>query len=236
MFDVLITGAHLATMAGTATPYGTIRDGALGIGGGRIAWIGAERDLPRGASAQRLLHVPGAWATPGLVDCHTHLVYAGNRVERVRGAARGATYAEIARAGGGINATVRATRAASDDELVAPAGRGWRRSPPKASRPSRSSRATGSTPRTSAGSFERRGAWPRDVGVDVRTTLLAAHAVPPEYAGRADDYIDLVCRETIPAAAAPGLRTRSTRSARRSASAPRRRDACSPRRARTGCR
>jgi imidazolonepropionase len=120
MFDALITGAHLATMAGTGEDrYGTIRDGALGIQDGRIAWIGAERDLPRGASAQRLLHVPGAWVTPGLVDCHTHLVYAGNRVNEFEARQRGATYAEIAQQGGGINATVRATRAASDDELVA---------------------------------------------------------------------------------------------------------------------
>src|SRR5262245_22694789 len=79
-FDLLVTGAHLATMTGD-TPYGEIRDGAIGIRGTGIAWVGSERDLPRDASAQRSVDARGAWATPGLVDCHTHLVYAGNRVD-----------------------------------------------------------------------------------------------------------------------------------------------------------
>src|SRR5215472_12588324 len=111
-FDLLVTGAHLATMQDGA-PYGAIRDGALGIDGERIAWVGAERDLPPDASATRLLDVGGACVTPGLVDCHTHLVYAGNRANEFEARLLGASYEEIARAGGGIMATVRATRAAS---------------------------------------------------------------------------------------------------------------------------
>src|SRR5258705_13583655 len=191
MFDVLSTGAHLATMAATGEdPYGTIRDGALGIQGDRIAWIGAERDLPHGASAHRLLHVPGAWATPGLVDCHTHLVYAGNRANEFEARQRGATYADIARQGGGINATVRATRGASAEVLVA------------ASRSRLAALAAEGVTTVEIKSgygldtanecrqlvAARRVA--ADVGVDVRTTLLAAHTVPIEYAGRADDYIE----------------------------------------------
>jgi imidazolonepropionase len=206
MFDVLLTGAHLATMTGTeGDGYGAIRDGALGIADGRIAWIGAERDLPREASAHRLLHVPGAWATPGLVDCHTHLVYAGNRAAEFEARQRGATYAEIARAGGGINATVRATRTATDDELAS-----W-------SRPRLAALAAEGVTTVeiksgygldTANECRQLRAARRiaaEVGVDVRTTLLAAHALPPEYAGRADEYVDLVCSETIPAAAAAGL-------------------------------
>ena len=100
-YDLLITGAHLATMSGDA-PYGEIRDGALGISGERIAWVGVERDLPRDASAHRRLHAQGAWATPGLIDCHTHLVYAGNRANEFEARLTGATYADIAQAGGGI--------------------------------------------------------------------------------------------------------------------------------------
>ncbi len=203
-FDLLITGAHLATMTGDA-PYGVIRDGAIAIGGDRIAWVGTARDLPRDVTARRWLHVEGAWATPGLIDCHTHLVYAGNRAHEFEARLAGATYAEIAQAGGGIKATVGATRAASDDELVA------------ASRPRLAALAgegvttveiksgygldTASECRQLAAA--RRVA--ADVGVDVRTTLLAAHAVPAEFAGRADDYVDLVCRETIPAVAGAGL-------------------------------
>jgi imidazolonepropionase len=206
MFDALITGAHLATMAGNGEdPYGAIRDGALGIQDGRVAWIGAERDLPRGASAQRLLHGPGAWATPGLIDCHTHLVYAGNRVNEFEARQRGATYAEIARQGGGINATVRATRAASDDELVA------------ASRPRLAALAAegvttveiksgyGLDTKNECRQLRAARRVADDVGVDVRTTLLAAHAVPVEYAGRSDDYIERVCNETIPEVAGAGL-------------------------------
>ena len=203
-FDLLITGAHLATMAGDA-PYGAIPDGALGIVGDRIAWVGAERDLPRDTFAHRRLHVPGTWATPGLIDCHTHLVYAGNRASEFEARLDGATYAEIARSGGGINATVRATRAASDDELVA------------ASRPRLADLAAEGVTTVeiksgygldTASECRQLAAARRlasESGVDVRTTLLAAHAVPVEFAGRADEYIDLVCRETIPAACDLGL-------------------------------
>ena len=203
-FDLLITGAHLATMTGDA-PYGEIRDGALGISGERIAWVGAQRDLPRDASAHRRLDAHGAWATPGLVDCHTHLVYAGNRANEFEALLTGATYAEIAQAGGGIKATVGATRAASDEELVA------------ASRPRLAALASEGVTTVeiksgygldTANECRQLAAARRvaaDVGVDVRTTLLAAHAVPAEFAGRPDDYIDLVCRETIPAAAGAGL-------------------------------
>jgi len=202
--DLLITGAHLATMT-RDVPYGVIRDGAIGISGERIAWVGAARDLPRGVRARRTLHVEHAWATPGLVDCHTHLVYAGSRANEFEARLTGATYADIAQAGGGIKATVEATRAASDEELVAE------------SRP-RLAALVGegvTTVEIKSGygldtvhecrqlHAARRVA--ADVGVDVRTTLLAAHAVPAEFAGRADDYIDLVCRETIPAVARAGL-------------------------------
>jgi len=202
--DLLITGAHLATMT-RDVPYGVIRDGAIGIIGERIAWVGAARDLPRGVRARRTLHVEHAWATPGLVDCHTHLVYAGSRANEFEARLTGATYADIAQAGGGIKATVEATRAASDEELVA------------ASRPRLAALAGEGVTTVEIKSgygldtvhecrqlhAARRVA--ADVGVDVRTTLLAAHAVPAEFAGRADDYIDLVCRETIPAVARAGL-------------------------------
>lgn len=203
-FDLLVTGAHLATMIGAA-PYGALRDGAIGIVGERIAWLGAERDLPASAGAHQLLHFAGAWATPGLVDCHTHLVYAGSRANEFEARLGGASYADIARGGGGINATVRATRAASDDALVA------------ASAPRLAALAAEGVTTVEIKSgygldtanecrllkAARRVA--ADVGVDVRTTLLAAHALPGEFAGRADDYIDLVCRETVPAAARAGL-------------------------------
>jgi len=203
-FDLLITGAHLATMTG-GEPCGVVRDGALAIRGGRIAWAGPQAALSRDVQATRTLDAGGRWLTPGLVDCHTHLVYAGNRAHEFAARLEGATYADIAKAGGGINATVRATRAATDDELAA------------ASRPRLAALAAEgvTTAEIKSGyglatlaelrqlrTARRVGA---ETGVDVRTTLLAAHAVPPEFAGRADDYIDLVCREMVPAAARDGL-------------------------------
>jgi imidazolonepropionase len=203
-FDLLITQAHLATMAGRE-PCGVVRAGALAISNGRIAWVGTRAALPHDAVATRTLDAGGRWLTPGLVDCHTHLVYAGNRAHEFAARLGGATYAEIAKAGGGINATVRATRTATDDELAA------------ASRPRMAALAaegvttieikSGYGLATAAEARQLRTArrLGAETGVDVRTTLLAAHAVPEEFAGRADDYIDLVCRETIPLAAREGL-------------------------------
>ena len=183
------------------SPYGSIRDGAVGIRGAAIAWVGRARDLPRDASAQQSLDAGGAWATPGLIDCHTHLVYAGNRVDEFEARLNGATYTEIAEAGGGIKSTVRATRASSDDELVA-------QSKPRLAALAaegvttvevKSGYGLDTTNELRQLRAARRVA--AAIGVDVRTTLLAAHALPPEFAGRADDYIDLVCGEIIPAAA-----------------------------------
>ncbi|MBP6369137.1 MAG: imidazolonepropionase, partial [Burkholderiales bacterium] len=99
-FDVLLTGLNLATLDGEG--WGIVRDGAIGVAGDRIAWIGPERELPAGASSSQRHDFGGAWATPGLVDCHTHLVYAGNRADEFERRLSGATYAEIAREGGGI--------------------------------------------------------------------------------------------------------------------------------------
>jgi imidazolonepropionase len=201
--DTLVTGVHLATMDGAG--WGAVRDGALALVAGRIAWIGPERDLPADIVADERLRFDGAWALPGFVDCHTHLVYAGNRAREFEQRLAGATYESIAREGGGIVATVRATRAASEDELAA------------ASRPRLEALAAegATTVEIKSGYGLELGAElkqlavarriGRECGVDVRTTLLAAHAVPPEFAGRADDWIDVVARAIVPAAAAAGL-------------------------------
>ena len=196
-FDLLVTGVHVATMAGDA-PYGAVRNGAIGVARERIAWIGRACDVPRNAAAARTVDGEGRWLTPGLVDCHTHLVYAGNRAHEFEQRLGGASYADVARAGGGINATVRATRAATEAELVTQ------------SRPRLASLAAegvttieiksgyGLDTATECRLLAAARALGAGLDVDVRTTLLAAHALPPEFAGRSDDYIDLVCGETIP--------------------------------------
>lgn len=201
--DLLLAGLHLATLDGEG--WGVVRDGAIGVVGDRIAWVGPARDLPSAMSCSRRIDFDGAWAVPGLVDCHTHLVYAGNRAAEFERRLAGATYAEIAREGGGILSTVRATRAADAAALA------------EASRP-RLAAIAGEGATTveikSGYGLEREAelkqlgvarALGRELGIDVRTTLLAAHAVPPEFAGRADAWIDAVCSDVVPAAVRAGL-------------------------------
>lgn len=202
-YDVLVAGVHLATLDGDG--WGVIRDGAVGIVGDRIAWVGAERDLPAGVGAHRRYRFDGAWALPGLVDCHTHLVYAGNRARELERRLAGATYEEIARDGGGILATVAATRAASADAL-ADASRG--RLAAIAAEGATTIEIKSGYGLTLDDELKQLAVARRlgdESGVAVRTTLLAAHALPPEYAGRADDWIDDIASRIVPAAAAAGL-------------------------------
>jgi imidazolonepropionase len=198
--DLLVVNAGLATMA-RGQACGAIRDGALAVSDGRIAWVGARKDLPPALRADEELDGRGGWLTPGLIDCHTHLVYAGNRAREFERRLAGASYEDIAREGGGIQATVRATRAASEEQLL-------HESEPRLKRLLDEGVTT----------VEIKSGYGLDTAdelkllraarrlgaanaVDVQTTLLAAHAVPPEYAGRAADYVSLVCEEIVPAAA-----------------------------------
>ncbi|TWI66221.1 imidazolonepropionase [Pseudoduganella lurida] len=198
-WDLLITNIHLATQG----QDGIIRDGAIAVRDGRIAWLGPQSELPS-SEAGAVRDGQGCWLTPGLVDCHTHIVHAGNRSDEFEARLNGTTYEDIARAGGGIAATVHATRAASEEELL-------RQSLPRIA----SLLAEGVT------TIEIKSGYGLDLAseakmlrvarrvaqvlpVRVATTFLGAHALPPEYAGRADAYIDLVCT-MIPALAAEGL-------------------------------
>jgi imidazolonepropionase len=197
--DLLFTNLHLATMA---DGVGELRDGALAVRAGRIAWLGARRDAP---PAARIHDCGGAWMTPGLIDCHTHIVHAGTRSGEWEARLNGASYEDIARAGGGILSTVRATRATAEEALL-------RQSAPRI----RALLAEGVT------TLEIKSGYgltlddeakmlrvARRVGrvfpVNVSTTFLGAHALPPEFAGRADDYIDAVCERMLPALAREGL-------------------------------
>src|SRR5258706_9563924 len=116
--DLLVVNVGLATMR-SGTPYGAVRDGALAVRDGQITWVGARASLPRSVRAAAELDGEGGWLTPGLIDCHTHLVYAGNRAHEFELRLQGASYEDIARSGGGIVSTVRATRSASQTDLLA---------------------------------------------------------------------------------------------------------------------
>lgn len=205
MWDSIWVNAHLATLAGGR--YGVVRDGAIACADGRIAWVGERTALPGRpeALATDVRDARGAWITPGLVDCHTHLVYAGDRAAEFEMRLQGASYADIARAGGGILSTVHATREASEDELVAAARR--RLEPLAADGVTTLEVKSGYGLETATEARQLRAA--RRLGgsgaVEVRTTFLGAHALPPEYAGRADDYVSLVCDEMLPALAREGL-------------------------------
>ena len=193
---------HVATMANGA--YSIIEDAAIVTSGTLIEWIGPRAQLPTG-EYPAVNDLQGAWVTPGLIDCHTHTVFGGNRSGEFEQRLQGVSYAEIAAQGGGIASTVRATREASEDELFASAAKRLK-----------------SLMRDGVTTVEMKSGYGLDLAnerkllrvirrlaeelpISVRSTCLAAHALPPEYKDRADEYIDLVCEQMLPALAAEGL-------------------------------
>jgi len=203
-FDLLLTDGHLATMR-DASGFGVVRDGAVGITAGRIAWIGPGRDVPRDVRAAARKSCDGRWATPGLVDCHTHLVYAGNRANEFERRLHGATYADIAREGGGINATVRATRAATEDELAAQSRVRLLQMIAHGVTTVEIKSGYGQDTANEAKQLAVARQLGLECGVDVSTTLLAAHALPTAFTDKRGAYVDYVCDEMIPAIAKAGL-------------------------------
>jgi imidazolonepropionase len=202
-WDLLIRRARLATMRGEG--YGAQEDAALAVLDGKIAWIGRERDLPSGAAATEEFSAEGRWVTPGLIDCHTHLVYAGNRASEFELRLNGATYADIAKAGGGIVSTVKATRAASEEALFTQAAPRLRALLAEGVTTIEIKSGYGLDTADEAKMLRVARRLGRDFAVDVRTTFLGAHALPPEFAGRPDAYIDAVCNDMLPAVVAEGL-------------------------------
>jgi imidazolonepropionase len=205
-WDRLLLNATLATFAGDA-PYGLIEHGAIAMHHGRIAWLGHMEALPDAPAALALAveSLNGALVTPGLIDCHTHLVFGGDRAHEFDLRLNGASYEDIARAGGGIVASVDATRAASEEHLFI-------QSLPRA----RALLADGVTTLEIKSGYgldldsERRmlrvaRRLGRELGISVRTSFLGLHALPPEYRDRRDAYVSLVCDTMLPTLAAEGL-------------------------------
>ncbi|HEU4484794.1 MAG TPA: imidazolonepropionase [Povalibacter sp.] len=204
-WDRIWLNANLATMD-ASNDLGIVANGVLAIRDGRIAWLGSRTELDRlNWSAAQIIDADGAWITPGLIECHTHLIHAGDRSDEFDARLRGATYEQIARAGGGILSTMRATRAASEDELLA-------QSLPRAQ----------AFVREGVTTLEVKSGYGLDVacelkmlrvgrrlgerlGIRIVNTFLGAHALPPEYTGRQDEYIRLVTEEMLPAIAAENL-------------------------------
>ncbi|MGO4386008.1 imidazolonepropionase [Microvirga sp. 2YAF29] len=203
-FDRIWLNARLATLAGDEG-LGIVENGAVASIDGRIAFAGSMDDLPSGWDAGERIDCEGRWITPGLVDCHTHLVFGGDRAHEFELRLNGASYEEIARAGGGIISTVKATRAASEDDLVASAL-------PRLDHLIREGVTT----------IEIKSGYGLDLETEIRmlraalrlsevrpvavtTTFLGAHALPPEAEGDKDAFITCVCDEMLPAVAREGL-------------------------------
>lgn len=207
MLDVIWIGGDIASMEPALGSWGAIRDAALGVTDGRIAWIGPRADLPDspGRMARRVCEFPNQWMTPGLIDCHTHLVHGGDRAREFEMRLEGASYEEISRAGGGIVSTVKATRAASESDLLNSAARRLAALTGEGITTSEIKSGYGLDVETELKQLRVARRLGEQFGVTVRTTFLGAHATPAEFEGRPDDYIDFVCAESLPAAAAAGL-------------------------------
>jgi len=204
-FDRVWFNARLATLAESANGLGIVEHGAIAARDGRIAFAGPAADLPAGWGATERIDCEGRWITPGLVDCHTHLVFGGDRAHEFELRLRGASYEEIARAGGGIVSTVKATRNASEDDLVASALPRLDHLLAEGCTTIEIKSGYGLDLDTEARTLRAARRLAQERPVAVTTTFLGAHALPPEANGDKDAYIDKVCRDMLPAIAREGL-------------------------------
>lgn len=200
-WDVLFTDARLATMVPNGTPYGALEGMALAVQDGRIAWIGRMAELPH-QGAKRLVPLEGRWMTPGLVDCHTHLVHEGNRAAEFELRLTGASYEEVARAGGGIASTVAATRAADEDSLLDQARPRLEALLAEGVTTVEIKSGYGLSLDAEAKMLRVARRLGGESPVTVRTTFLGAHALPPEYRDDRAGYIETVVAMLAPIARA----------------------------------
>lgn len=201
--DLVITDVNLATMdADINAPYGAIEQGALIIKDNKIAWLGKQTELPEiDALATPIINAKGQWLTPGLIDCHTHILFAGNRASEFEQRLNGVSYQEIAQQGGGIASTVRATRAA-DEETLFVAGKNRLNSLLSEGVTTVESKSGyGLDLATELKLLEVNKVLNDNHPIDIQSTFLGAHALPPEYKNNPDAYIDLVCDVMLPAVA-----------------------------------
>jgi imidazolonepropionase len=206
VIDALWVNVHLGTMTGT-TPYGAIEDGALAIADGKIAWVGKREALPPEIESRstKTWDGEGGWITPGLVDCHTHLVYAGSRAREFELRLQGVTYEEISRQGGGIRSTVFATRQANEAGLFRQSAHRLLSLLDEGVTAVEIKSGYGLDRDTELRMLRVARRLGEMFPVTVEATFLGAHALPPEFEGRSDAYIDFVCTDLVPEVAAQGL-------------------------------
>ncbi|MGY8907099.1 MAG: imidazolonepropionase [Pseudomonadales bacterium] len=201
-FDIVYVGFNAATMASNSD-YGTIKDAAIAVKNGHIEWIGPACDLPEHKATT--VNLGGGWVTPGLVDCHTHIVFGGDRSSEYEMRLQGANYEAIAKAGGGIVSTVVDTRKASAQQLLESAKKRLHGLMADGVTCIEVKSGYGLDLATETKMLRVARTLGEELSVTLRTSCLAAHALPQEYQGRADAYIDLVCDEIIPSLAKAGL-------------------------------
>jgi imidazolonepropionase len=202
-WDLLYTNCRAATMA-PAAPYGMIDDAAIAVAGGKIVYVGPHGGVPNGRAAISR-DLGGACVTPGLIDCHTHLVFGGDRADEFELRLTGTTYQEIQRAGGGIRSTVRKTRAADEDALFAAALWRVQRLMAEGVTTIEIKSGYGLDLDSEARMLRVARRLGRELPVTITTTALCAHTVPPEFAGNADGYIAEIVDRMLPALAREGL-------------------------------
>ena len=198
---ILLSNLRLAAMTADS-PYGLLDNAAVAVADGVIQYAGPAANAPQ---TRKIIDCEGRLVTPGLIDCHTHLVYGGNRANEFEARLLGKSYEEIARAGGGIRSTVEATRNASEDELVTLALPRLDALIKEGATTIEIKSGYGLDTQSEIKMLRAARRLGNERAVRIKTTFLGAHAVPPEFDGRADDYIDHLCAEMLPAAANEGL-------------------------------
>ena len=206
MWDTIWVDANLATMKGGGAPYGAIERGAIAVKDRKIAWVGYAADLPKPPDelAREVRRCESAWITPGLIDCHTHLVFGGDRAREFEMRLQGKSYEEIARAGGGIVSTVAATRAASKEELIESAAARLAGLTREGVTTVEIKSGYGLDLETELKQLDAAGALAARANVRVKRTFLGLHALPPEFKDDRAAYVQLVVDVMIPAIAAAG--------------------------------
>ncbi len=202
--DLLIENARIASMAEDGRAYGLIEDGAVAVSDGRIDWIGPQAQQPA-CTAKERVDAGGRLLTPGLIDCHTHLVFAGARAGEFEQRLKGVSYSEIAAAGGGIQASVQATRAADEASLVANALPRLQHLMDQGVMAVEIKSGYGLDLASELKMLRAAGALGSDRPVQILRTFLGAHAVPPEHRDSRGEYVNLLCQEMIPRIAREGL-------------------------------
>ncbi len=206
-WDILFTDVHLACMTEGDSPYGIIENAALAVKDGQIVWLGKLVDVPVGSEPMITRHLGGAWITPGLIDCHTHMIFGGNRAEDFEMRLQGTSYSDITKSGGGIHSTVNATRKASEDDLFVQAYQFVEEAQQQGITTLEIKSGYGLNLEDEIKMLRVAKRIGESLDIDITTTCMAAHTIPAEYSDKPDAYVDIIINDIIPTVAKENLAT-----------------------------